>query len=88
MDTAWFDARPSRRFRARRTADGFWLVLLAGPNEWHRVPADLQPERRPAADTDPDIATLWFAQLGRSLLFAKANRKSGQAGVRPTRGRK
>jgi hypothetical protein len=40
-DTAWFDARPSRRFRARRTPDGFWLVRKSG-----RVPADLQPERR------------------------------------------
>jgi hypothetical protein len=83
-DTASCDARPSRRFRARRTPDGFWLVRKSGTAFLRTFSRNVAP----VADTDPEIATAWFAAAWPELLFAKANRKSRQAGVRRTGGRK
>jgi hypothetical protein len=83
-DDDWLDAHPKRRFRARRGPDGYWLIRKRGDVFLRAYTRNTVP----VIDTDPEIATLWFGAAWPELSFAKANRKSRQAGVRRAGGRR
>ena len=83
-DVRWFDAYPGCKFRARRAPSGFWLIRKRGDVFLRTFTRNFTP----VAETDPEIATLRFAAAWPELFFAKANRKSRQAGVRRGGGRR
>jgi hypothetical protein len=82
-DVCWFDAHPSRRYRARCGDDGFSLIRKSG-DEFLQAFACYAAA---IADTDAEIAPPWFAAVRPELSFPKANRSSRQAGVRSAGGR-
>ena len=84
-DCAWFDGQPSRRFRARRSPGGaYWLVRKRGDVFLRTFTRNVIA----VADTDAEVAAAWFSAVWSAILFAKANRKSRQAGVRRAGGRR
>ena len=83
-DYGWFDEHGGRRFRARRGPDGVWLIYKRGPVFLRTHTGNTGP----ISDSDPAIATAWFAAAWPELPFAKADRKARQAGVRRAGGQR
>jgi hypothetical protein len=74
-DIDWFADHPARWFRARRVADGFWLIRRRSNTMLRTFTRQVLS----VADRDKDIAPLWFAAACPDALFANSNRKGRRA---------
>ena len=83
-DRYWFADHPWRRFRARRIANGHWLIRRHGD----ALLRTFIFSTARLTDIDGEIALLWFVAAWPQLSSPKANSKARQAGIRRVGGRR
>jgi hypothetical protein len=81
-DSAWFDAHPARRFRARTSRDGRGWIIRRRGDVLLRVMATLPLP----ADADRELAPTWFDAAYPGLLAARARKRARRA-LRPAKRR-
>jgi hypothetical protein len=78
-DFRWFDAHPNRRFRARGSTAGVWIIRRRGDVFLRTLARSLPPS---AKDSDAALGPAWFEAAYPGLLAEKAQRHARKAGVR------
>jgi hypothetical protein len=77
-DACWFDRHPGRRFRARRSTGGLWLVRRRGDAFLRTFTTEVTA----VADTDAAVAAMWFSAASPEEAFRNAQRNARRANAR------
>jgi hypothetical protein len=82
-DRQWLAEHPRRRFRARNSRDGYWIVRKGTGGALLRTLSRLS---EPSGDADLELAALWFASAWPEMPVEEVQRRAREACKEPKGG--